>query len=124
MSYVVRAIAVVLIATLVAGCDFSPGGGENPPVFQTEILEVRVEPNPVAVGDTTTLTVIIEDSLDTSFRFSWFIPGPDTTTEINQLLWIADIDPGTHSAVVSADNGNYENSRQPVAEEFIIEVVE
>ena len=67
LSSVVYASIFILLA---GGCvEFSTGGDDGQLSPQTQILDVRVEPNPVAVGDTATFTVVILDSLDASFQF-------------------------------------------------------
>lgn len=90
--------SLLILAAFLSGCDFA--GGTNPgggPVYQTEVLEVRVEPMPVVVGDTVTFTAIIRDSLDMSFRFSWDLGIPSGSpfngTEIstgndNHVGWV------------------------------------
>jgi len=89
-------------------CDISYGGGEHDDrrPLQTRILEVLIEPDPIKVGETATFTAIIEDSLDTRFQYTWHIVGITETQEKNQIEWIADIDPGRHLFVVTADNGD------------------
>lgn len=113
----------ILISVLLTGCEIPTGGGENPPVYQTQILDIRVEPNPVAVGDTTTFTCITRDSLDQRFRFIWFIDGqPPMQTEENTLRWAADLQPGNHVFSVRADNGEMEEVAP--SEEFHVRVIE
>lgn len=64
------------LMVLTAGCITEiPEGPEISPL-QTKILEVRVVPDPVVVGDTARFTCIIEDSLDTRFHFRWIFSGP------------------------------------------------
>lgn len=46
-------------------------GGDPIEAKQTTILDVIVEPDTVAPGDTATFTCVIEDSLDERFRFRW-----------------------------------------------------
>ena len=119
-----RHIFALLLTVLAgAGCDSFTSEPPDPPLRQTEILEVRVEPHPVAVGDTATFTVIIEDSLDASFRFTWDLEGQDLIeTEENTLQWIADVDPGEYTAVIMADNGDLE--KYPTNKGFLVNVVE
>jgi len=93
----------------VAGCIVdNPDVPEEKPL-QTRILEVRVEPDPVVVGDTARFTCLIEDSLDTRFRFRWLLSGPgarDTVTVVNYLDWVAPEVPDTYSHTVWVDNGS------------------
>lgn len=86
-------------------CATSP---DPEPPLQTRILEVRVEPNPVAVGDTATFTCIIEDSLDERFEFGWnfgFHTAEDTTTKQNWVRWKAPDTTGEFNHTVNASNG-------------------
>lgn len=120
LSSVVYAFAFLL---LLSGCDF-PGGTkeDGPPPLQTKILEVRIEPNPVAVGDTATFTAIIRDSLDTTFKFMWFLDAPTQVTEENSIQWLADVEPGQYSFSVRADNGDPD--ARSASREFAIEVTQ
>jgi len=85
-------LTAVLILT---GCD-SFGGEEYRP-FVTEILDVRVEPNPVPVGDTAVFTCVVKDSTDTTLSFVWFLGGELDTTRTNQTKWTAPSDTGTYN---------------------------
>lgn len=92
--------AVFTAALLLAGCD--GGTGEFPPA--TEILRVEVEPNPVTAGDTAVFTCVIEDSLNSGFRFQWFLEGIEgAVTETNQYQWVAPAEPDTFSFQVEVD---------------------
>ncbi|OZC01444.1 hypothetical protein [Rubricoccus marinus] len=60
---------------VLAGCDSlgppptappNPGGGP-----QTRVVRLTLDPDTVAVGDTTLIHVVITDSLDTRFRYLW-----------------------------------------------------
>ena len=42
-----------------------------PPPAQTRVLGIRLDPDTVAVADTVLIHAVIEDSLDTRFRFLW-----------------------------------------------------
>ncbi|PSQ66607.1 MAG: hypothetical protein BRD32_02230 [Bacteroidetes bacterium QH_2_64_74] len=114
-------LATLLTATLLlVGCD----SGKPDPIFrQTEILRVEVEPSPVPIGDTATFTCVIEDSTDEQFEFTWTIEGEgQTVTEGNTLQWIANVETGTYSGLVRADNGSEDSLS--VSEDFTVEVVE
>lgn len=90
-----------------AGCDFPGGTDPDPPLYQTDILEIRVTPNPVVMGDTAVFEVVISDSLDERFRFTWTVHGePGVTTSENQYEWAANRDPGEYSVGVLVDNGD------------------
>jgi len=113
-------LAAVFTATfLLAGCD--GGTGEFPPA--TEILRVEVEPNPVAVGDTAVFTCVIEDSLESGFRFQWFLPGIEgATTDTNQYRWGAPAEPDTFSLQVEVSR--LESGFEPVQQPFEVIVAE
>ncbi|WP_457653037.1 hypothetical protein [Rhodocaloribacter sp.] len=108
----IKTLCWLMTAALLAlsGCGFvdDPDVPEERPL-QTTILAVRVEPDPVAAGDTARFTCIIEDSLDTRFRFRWLLSGPgarDTVTAVNYLDWVAPEVPDTYSHIVWVDNGS------------------
>jgi hypothetical protein len=115
-------LASLLLVWLLAGCDlnFLPtdtgGDRELPP--QTRIIDVLVEPDTVAPGDTASFTCIIEDSLDERFRFSWLIDSGEVfgaefiggdysayRSETNQIKWIAPDSSGYYRFGVFANNG-------------------
>ena len=85
-------LTAVLILT---GCD-SFGGDEYRP-FVTEILDVRVEPNPVPAGDTAVFTCVVKDSTDTTLSFVWFLGEELDTTRTNPTKWTAPSDTGTYN---------------------------
>lgn len=104
-------LATLLVAVLPAGCNFEIGGGkpDPPPEFQTRILEIKIDPNPVAPGDSVQFTCVIEDSLDPSFEFRWFIDGMNTiVTDTNILKIKTPEKQGTYNGGVEADNGDTE----------------
>lgn len=120
--------AVLLTATLLlTGCDLEGIGGTNPgpgPASQTDILDVRVEPNPVAVGDTAVFTCVIADSTDERFAFRWVGGGEDvveTPTEDNTTLWIAPDAPGEYRPGVTADN---DTNGAPPSRSFTVTVAD
>lgn len=95
-SFLLPLLATGLVTVLLlSGCD-SFGGDEYRPKV-TEILEVRVEPNPVAVGDTAVFTCVVEDSTDTTLSFVWFLGEKVDTTRTNQTKWIAPSETRTYS---------------------------
>ncbi len=118
------------------GCELPYGDSEPPEEIppQTEILRIDVDLNPVALGDTTRVTVVIRDSLDTRFRYTWH-PGPwfrvvgaplgqPPVTDTNRVLLavIADV-PRTYRVNVFVDNGTFPEA-QKVQRGFDITVVE
>jgi len=121
-------VAAWLTATLLlTGCDLEGIGGTNPglgPASQTDILDVRVEPNPVAVGDTAVFTCAIADSTDERFEFRWVGGGGDvveTPTEDSTALWIAPDASGVYRPGVTADNGT---DGAPPSRTFTVTVVD
>jgi len=65
-------LAFLLLAA--TGCDAAPPFGtppDPPPPPQTEILEIRLDPDTVAVGDTVLIHAVIRDSLDSRFVYEW-----------------------------------------------------
>ncbi|NBB72451.1 MAG: hypothetical protein GVY35_02095 [Bacteroidetes bacterium] len=120
--------AAWLTATLLLmGCDLEGIGGTNPgpgPASQTDILDVRVAPNPVAVGDTAVFTCVIADSTDERFEFRWaFSAGPENgaVTMDNTYLWKAPNEPGEYRHRVGADNGT---DAAPPSRSFTVTVVD
>jgi hypothetical protein len=121
-------VAAWLTATLLlTGCDLEGIGGTNPgpgPASQTDILDVRVEPNPVAVGDTAVFTCAIADSTDERFEFRWaFSAGTENgaVTMDNTYLWKAPNEPGEYRHRVGANNGT---DAAPPSRSFTVTVVD
>lgn len=107
----IRALLLVVLGSCaVAACEgiANPCAPENEcQPLQTSIKEVRVEPNPVLLGDSTLLTVVIEDSLDASFRYRWYLQGVLViNTDTNSIWWVQPTDTaGSFSSRVRAENG-------------------
>lgn len=114
--------ATLAAVLLLAGCDIGGGGDEYfPPA--TEILRVEVEPNPVAAGDIAVFTCFIEDSLESGFRFQWFLQGIEgAVTDTNQYQWVAPTEPDTFSFQVEVSRR--ESGFEPVQQPFEVTVVE
>lgn len=71
-----KSILSSLICALILfnGCDAYGTRGtppDPPPEPQTEILEIRLDPDTVAVGDTVLIHAVIRDSLDSRFVYDW-----------------------------------------------------
>lgn len=99
----------MLTAVLLVGCDISiPSGKPDPqPEMQTRILEIKIDPNPVAPGDSVQFICIIEDSLDENFDFRWGLDGRNSvTTNKNIYKTKAPSESGIYHGRVEADNGN------------------
>ena len=81
---------------------------------------MEVIPELVAVSDTALFRVVIEDSLDTRFRYGWtravgeFVGvGPRfraATTDTNSIRWVASSDPGIYGFSVRVDNGSRDST--------------
>lgn len=115
------AILVAVLLVLSHGCATEP---DPQPPLQTVILEMQVEPNPVAVNDTATFTCIIEDSLDDWFRYDWNFgsqTAEDTVTQQNWITWQAPDTAGTFLHSVSVSNGSQDSL--PDSRSFTIRVV-
>jgi hypothetical protein len=113
-------LAALLAAFLLYACDFPGGSGEErerPP--QTRILNVLVQPDTVAPGDTTRFTCIIEDSTDERFEFSWLIEegevlgavlidgeNSEYLSDTNNIQWIAPSSERDYLFAVFANNGS------------------
>ena len=87
--------------------------------YQTRILEVKIQPDTVAVGDTARITCIIRDSTDKRFLFLWhFSRGKIlhamynstlqgyTSDTSNYVFWVAPDLNGSFSNDVTVDNGS------------------
>lgn len=109
-------LALLLLAATLTGCDAWTSKPDPP---ATQILDVRVEPNPVAVGETTTFTVIHTDSTETGFRYYWSVPG-GAETVIPRYTWTPTIEPGEYNLRVRITR---EGTYEPVQEPFTVTVV-
>ena len=109
------------LALLHMGCNAIPEN-EPPdpdPPAQTEIVRVEVMPNPVAAGDTALFRAILEDSLDSRFKYTWHrdagrFVGADSQfrfvdTDTNSIFWIAPQEPGEYRNSISVDNGSQDS---------------
>ena len=112
---------------LVAGCDISGPGGDNPggeDKPQTRILRVEVEPEPVAVGDTVRFTCVIADSLDERFSFSWSFGAGEPNGAVEEdstVQWYAPNQPGRYTHSVTVNNGTRD---VPPSKQFVVTVVD
>lgn len=131
MKCEINLLITMIVAVFATMTDCGGGAPDPEPTFdyQTKILEVRVIPDTVAVGDTVLFHCIIEDSLDPSFEFKWLtIPDDDLIPvdgEINgpKVWWKAEKvfgrDPGEIVKVrftVLVDNGD--ESKDPPNKTF------
>ena len=90
---------VLMLMLVLNGCGAMGGDEYDPPA--AEIVEVTVEPNPVAVGDTATFTCVVERNVP-ELQFEWIITGVGevAVTETNQYRWVAPDRPGTYFSQV------------------------
>lgn len=117
----------LFIVLALTGCKFSlpsdSGGTElRPP--QIQILSIKVEPNPIASGDTASFICVFVDSTKTGYKFYWYIPygtpigGKDTTygglptylTSQNHIKWKAPNKLDSYIFGVFEDNGSKDYS--------------
>jgi hypothetical protein len=114
-------LSACLAVFLIQACGFpADSGGDQTKYTQTKILNIKVQPDTVAPGDTASFTCIIEDSTDNRFKFYWAIDkgevlngtpeDPDYptifTTESNRTNWKAPNEEGFYSFEVTANNGS------------------
>lgn len=85
--YAVVSLFVALLAAALLLTSWDGFGGRGDAYFPpaTEIFRVEVEPNPVTTGDTAVFTCVIEGSLESRFRFQWFLQRIEgAVTDTNQ----------------------------------------
>jgi hypothetical protein len=111
--------SVVAITLMASDC--SLGTPDPEPIPQTRILEIRLTPDTVAVGDTVLIHCVIEDSLDSRFEFYWGFPQDDQipvnrTIFGDKIKWKAKSTSDDSGKVVSAsttvrvDNGSEDST--------------
>lgn len=108
-----RLLPVLLIGSLwLSGCSLPAGStdpGDKWAGYQTRILQVKVQPDTVAVGDTARITCFIQDSTDKRFKYYWrFSYGKVLNAQYdsvyegyvsghrNYVFWIAPDSPGLY----------------------------
>ncbi|MEX0610256.1 MAG: hypothetical protein WD016_08810 [Balneolaceae bacterium] len=130
MKHETNFLITIIVAVFATMTDCGGGAPDPEPTFdyQTEILEVRILPDTVAVGDTVLFHCVIEDSLDPSFEFNWLLPDVvlipvNGTIKGSKVRWKAQryfgANPGEiveASFGVLVDNGD--ESKDPVNETF------
>ena len=87
------ATALAALAACDAGGVYSPPPDPLPPP-PTRVVRLTLDPDTVVVGDTALFHVVIEDSLDTGFRYVWSSPEErlvpvDGRTDGPRVRWIA-----------------------------------
>ena len=72
----IRSLALSVMLSALAACDVGPVTTplDPPTPAQTRVVRLTLDPDTVAVGDTTLIHVVIEDSLDARFRYEWGMP--------------------------------------------------
>jgi len=117
-------VTALLLTVLLYSCGLSSdGGGPQILPHQTEILEVRVQPDTVAPEDTARFSCIIKDSLDKRFKFHWVIDkgkvlganlesktNSQYVSESNTIKWVAITTKGQFLFGVFVDNGAIDSS--------------
>ncbi|HKI45932.1 MAG TPA: hypothetical protein VKA08_11435 [Balneolales bacterium] len=134
---VIRLLPVLFLCGLwLAGCGgLAPGStdpGDKAMPYQTRIIEVKKQPDTVAVGDTARITCIIRDSTDKRFQFYWDFSRGEvlhakydpayqgyTSDTSNYVFWIAPNLSGLYGFDVKVDNGS---DSTPVTQGFDIRV--
>jgi hypothetical protein len=110
-------LALVLLVVTLAGCDAWTSKPDPP---ATQILDIRVEPNPVVAGETTTFTVVHTDSTETGFSYYWGGVDNGVETVEPRYVWTANVEPGEYSPSVQVSReGTYED----VGTSFTVTVV-
>jgi hypothetical protein len=114
-------VTAFVLLVLLHGCFNLPSdsGGDQYYPPQTKILNVKVQPDTVAPGDTASFTCIIEDSLDKRFKFFWYVDVGKVLdaelfddepivyeTEINKVQWVAPQESGFYGFTVLTNNGS------------------
>lgn len=109
-------------------CAWGPDCGESsnytPPEYQTRIIRVDIEPNPVVAGDSVTFTCIIRDSLNPDFYYRWKVDPNDSVFPISatNTYSIKSTDStGTYTGVVYASNDD--SSKEEPVRYFDYEVI-
>ncbi len=121
---------IILLVLFLYSCNLVPDP-ETREVeeYQTIILGFSFSPDTVAVGDTVLIKCIIEDSLDTSFRFDW---GLENKIPINGRIdssvikWEA-VEMSQQTNIVtqlrrSVTVDNSSETKEPVSESFSIKI--
>lgn len=122
-----RISLLILVGLLLTSCfDGSLDWDDMEIDWQTEIIGVIVNPNPVEVGETVTFTCIIKDSTDSSFEFTWSIKpnywDSALVTSENYVSITAADTTGRFQANVTANN--YEPGKVRAIQWFDYDVIE
>ena len=92
---------IFLLPLLLTSCDWTITDDDPPVEFVTEILEVKVSPNPVKLGDMVTFTCVIKDSTDPNLEFAWAISGyQGVTRTVENTITVKAITLGKNSNIV------------------------
>lgn len=101
-----------------SGCDAWTDTGQDPPA--TQILDIRVDPNPVVIDEKAILTVISQDSTNAGLNYEWHLPTGFVDTNAPQYIWTASVEPGEYAVSVEVTR---EGSFNEVQKAFTITVV-
>jgi hypothetical protein len=127
-------LTACLAVYFIQACGFpADSGGDQTKNPQTKILDIEVQPDTVAPGDTASFTCIIEDSTDNRFKFYWVIdageiigaekaPGENDQfiSDSSHVKWIAPNETNYYTLGVFVTNGSKDSVG--VREGFSIEV--
>jgi len=111
--------ALLLVGLLHACGMYNDGGGDQYHPPQTKILDVKVQPDTVAPGDTARFTCVIKDSTDKRFKFGWLIDAGEVlgaefiggnyneyVSETSSIKWVAPKSKDYYEFTVFANNGS------------------
>lgn len=103
-------IIFVLLICFCMGCG-SFGGPDDPgtPEPDAIIRELMVTPDPVIVGDTLNVKVILADDPLVDLEFTWIFPQSPTSPRIqvssqSDTKWVVDLSPGNYEGAVTVDD--------------------
>lgn len=116
---------MALTLVLMHGCINWPSdsGGDQYYPPQTQILNVKVQPDTVAPGDTASFTCVISDSTDKRFNFYWAIDAGvvigaekqnadnnQYVSEENRIKWVAPNKSNYYTLGVFVTNGSKDST--------------
>jgi hypothetical protein len=103
-------LLVFVVSSGMTACDVDLVGSGKPNPPATQILKAYADPDTVAVGEMTTLYVVIRDSTESGFDFSWRGFGSVVHTTLPQYTWTVDIPPGRYKLAVHVDRAGFQTA--------------